>query len=241
MECPHCRVVIATYLDGAYLYGSSPNEPEMNFAVYSNTCPSCHRWIIYSKFIGGPDKLGGRPASLSTEELEKHHDIFMIYPRNKKPRQLSKDNIPDHFIKDYEEASAVLIDSAKASAALSRRLLEKLLDNRGFKQKYLSDKIESAINSNTLPPYLASSIDVVRNVGNFAAHTIKSTATDQIQDVEPGEAEWNLHVLERLLDFYFVQPADDKRRLDALNKKLVESGRSPVKTSGLEPSSNPPS
>jgi hypothetical protein len=233
-------VVIATYLYGAYLDGNRPNELEMNFTVYSNTCPSCHRWIIYSKVIGGPDKLGGRPGGISKEELEKHHDIFMIYPRNKKPKQLSKDDIPEDYIKDYEEAYAVVTDSPKASAALSRRLLEKLLDDRGFNQKYLIDKIDAVIKSKTLPSYLANSVDAVRNIGNFAAHTLKSTATGQIQDVEPGEAEWNLHVLERLLDFYFVQPKDEKRRLDALNKKLEESGRSPVKSSVPEPS-NPPS
>lgn len=38
-------------------------------------------------------------------------------------------------------------------------------------------------------------LDAVRNIGNFAAHTQKSTVTGAILDVVPGEAEWNLDVL----------------------------------------------
>jgi hypothetical protein len=45
---------------------------------------------------------------------------------------------------------------------------------------------------------LASAVDAVRNVGNFAAHPIKSKSTGDVLDVEPGEAEWLLDALERL-------------------------------------------
>jgi hypothetical protein len=34
------------------------------------------------------------------------------------------------------------------------------------------------------------SIDAVRNIGNFAAHPQKSTATGEILEVEFGESEW---------------------------------------------------
>jgi hypothetical protein len=43
--------------------------------------------------------------------------------------------------------------------------------------------------------------------------------------VEPGEAEWNLDVLESLFDFYFVQPALHAKRKAALNPKLKEAGK----------------
>ena len=48
-------------------------------------------------------------------------------------------------------------------------------------------------------------------------------------EVEPGEAEWNLDVLEALFDFYFVQPSILQAKLAALNAKLKEAGKPPVK------------
>ena len=44
-------------------------------------------------------------------------------------------------------------------------------------------------------------------------------------DVEPGEAEWNLDVLEALFDSYFVQPETLKTKRASLNKKLREAGK----------------
>jgi hypothetical protein len=76
-----------------------------------------------------------------------------------------------------------------------------------------------------VPSYLSDDIDAVRNIGNFAAHPIKSTRFGEIVPVEPGEAEWNLDVLAGLFDFFFVQPEKKKRRRDALNKKLKDAGK----------------
>jgi hypothetical protein len=47
--------------------------------------------------------------------------------------------------------------------------------------------------------------------------------------VEPEEAEWNLDVLEQLFDLYFVLPARAKAKKEALNKKLTDAGKPPLK------------
>jgi len=99
----------------------------------------------------------------------------------------------------------------------------------GVKPADLYDEIQQVIDSKTLPTTIADSIDAVRVVGNFAAHPIKSKSTGEIVDVEPGEAEWNLEVLESLFDFYYVLPAKAKAKKDALNKKLVDAGKAPLK------------
>jgi hypothetical protein len=80
-----------------------------------------------------------------------------------------------------------------------------------------------------LPSHLAEAIDAVRSLGNFAAHPLKSTNTGEVLDVEPGEAEWLLEVLEQLFDFYFIQPAKLQARRAALNQKLQEAGKPPMK------------
>jgi hypothetical protein len=44
-------------------------------------------------------------------------------------------------------------------------------------------------------------------------------------DVEPGEAEWTLDVLDALFDVSFVQPALAAKRKAELNKRLKEAGK----------------
>ena len=104
-----------------------------------------------------------------------------------------------------------------------------LREKAGVKHSDLSKEIQQVIDNNTLPSHLAESIDAIRNIGNFAAHPIKSSSTGEIVEVEVGEAEWILDVLESLFDFYFVQPAILKAKRDALNKKLSDAGKPPMK------------
>lgn len=80
-----------------------------------------------------------------------------------------------------------------------------------------------------LPSFLAEGIDAVRNLGNFAAHPIKSKNTGEIVEVEEGEAEWLLDVLEGLFDFYFVQPAALREKREQLNRKLKDAGKPEMK------------
>ena len=54
--------------------------------------------------------------------------------------------------------------------------------------------------------------------------------------MEPGETDWLLDVLEGLFDFYFVLPARTKSRRAALDKKLAEAGKPPLK---IAPSPTP--
>jgi len=58
---------------------------------------------------------------------------------------------------------------------------------------------------------------------------MKSTHTLEVIAVEPEEAEWCLDVLESLFGFAFVQPALLEAKRDALNQKLAEAGKPPMK------------
>jgi hypothetical protein len=80
-----------------------------------------------------------------------------------------------------------------------------------------------------VPSYLAQAIDAVRNIGNFAAHPLKDTNTGEIIEVESGEAEWLLEVLEALFDFAFIQPIRLEQKKSALNQKLESIGKPPMK------------
>jgi hypothetical protein len=156
-------------------------------------------------------------------------DTATVHPRAPSRTPLP-DDVPESFARDYREACLVLADSPKASAALSRRCLQNLLrEKAGVKHSDLSKEIDEVIHSGALPSQLVEGLDAVRNIGNFGTHPIKSTNTGEIVDVEPGEAEWSLDLLEGLFDFYFVQPAILQRKKDALDQKLMDAGKPPMK------------
>jgi hypothetical protein len=158
----------------------------------------------------------------------------IVWRQTVRPFASSRPPVPKEveimFASDYNEACLILTLSPKASAALSRRCLQNILrEKAGVKKGDLANEIQQTIDSKSLPSHLSESIDAVRNIGNFAAHPIKSTATGEIVDVEVGEAEWLLDVIEALFDFYFVQPSILKVKREALNKKLSEIGKPPMK------------
>lgn len=206
-KCPHCLTTI--------FYSRSMQRIDEEWNIEYGECPACKKKIIYL----------AQNALVIKNTLPKR---FLVYPKIISRTPLSPD-IPKEFTKDYEEACLVLFDSPKASAALSRRCLQYLLREKAkVKKSDLYKEIDEVLASNQLPSYLADGIDAVRNIGNFAAHPIKSTNTGEIVEVEPGEAEWLLDILEGLFDFYFVQPAILQKKKDALNKKLSDANKPPM-------------
>ena len=164
--------------------------------------------------------LGGGVAESKVRE-------YQAWPKGI-ARALLPNEVPEEYAADYREACNVLADSPKASAALSRRCLQRILrEVAGVMAADLSKEIDAVLPS--LPSSIAEALDAVRVIGNFAAHPIKSTNTGEIVDVESGEAEWSLDVLESLFDFYFVQPALLAAKKAAMNKKLTDAGKPPMK------------
>jgi hypothetical protein len=138
--------------------------------------------------------------------------------------------VPQKFSTDYIEACHVIDDSPKASAALSRRCLQNIIrEQLSIKKKDLYQEIQEVIDNKLFPSDILDSIDAIRNIGNFAAHPIKSTSSGEIVDVEPNEADWNLDVLEMMFDYLFVRPALVQKKRDALNAKLKDAGKPDMK------------
>jgi hypothetical protein len=216
MKCPHCLVSFHDEATKIQLGEDSAS----NWTLIKRTCPSCGKFILSLHQLY--DRFG------TTTKFAKQRQFF-CYPRAISRSPLSSD-VPEEFAGDYKEACLTLADSPKASAALSRRCLQHILrEVANVKKGDLADEIQQVIDSKSLPSHLADSLDAIRNIGAFAAHPIKSKSSGEVLDVEPGEAEWNLDVLESLFDFYFVQPALIKGKRDALNAKLKEAGKPEMK------------
>lgn len=152
----------------------------------------------------------------------------MVFPKTN-VRTFDLSEIPKDLAEDYEEACLVIGDSPKASAALSRRCLQGILRQQGFSDKSLANEIQKVIDSGQVPSHIADSLDAVRNIGNFAAHPMKNTSSGEVLPVEPGESEWNLETIEFLFDFFYVQPAKQRKRIEALNEKLKQAGKPEMK------------
>jgi uncharacterized protein DUF4145 len=112
--------------------------------------------------------------------------------------------VPKGIAADYVEACQVLPLSAKASAALSRRCLQGMLNDKGYKGSNLAKQIDQLLKPGVLPKHIHETVDVIRNFGNFSAHPINDKTSLQIIDVDPEEAEWCLEILEALFDHFYV-------------------------------------
>ena len=210
MKCPHC---LENFHD-QWAQMAVCGDKDGNWRLHHTTCPACGR--MTARFM-----LHALNGAIIRQ--------VQVHPKGIARAPLPSE-VVDPYASDYREACNVLADSPKASAALGRRCLQGLLrDKANVKKGNLYDEIEEATSSKTLPSDLTEALHHVRVIGNFAAHPEKSVNTGAIVGVEPGEAEWTLDVLESLFDFYFVRPAKLAERKAALDKKLAEAGKPPMK------------
>ena len=223
MKCPYCTKIIhfEPWREEAGEY-KTPKSKSTGFAVSYGFCPSCKNIIVLLR-------NGIYCEDNNIEYLKTIHDETIVYPKHASAREIASE-VPEQYRKDFKEAEIILPLSPKASAAIGRRLLQNILrEEYNLGPSTLAKEIENFIEKPGVPSHLVQAIDVVRNVGNFAAHPLKDTNTGEIVDVEPGEADWILEVLESLFDFAFVQPIRLKERKEKLNAKLVSIGKPPIK------------
>jgi hypothetical protein len=222
MRCPACQKEFYPQPDHLRTYWANNDADSRAAERFSiQQCPSCFE-IVILKAVGNAYDLQGKLVMdevTSESAVYPVQEDFVIAPE-----------VPAEYSADLIEAHAAIAYSAKASAALSRRLLQKTLrEVLGIKKRDLSLEIDEFIESANAPTYLTGAVDAVRHVGNFAAHPVKYVSSGEIVDVEAGEAEWLLEVLESLFDFVFVQPAKLEQRRSSLNEKLRELGKPELK------------
>lgn len=222
MKCPYCikEFHFKEYDSWTFEYENNAQLKSKQVTGYSVTytiCPACSELIVllqHGKIQGTPERQW--LTDISTEDL--------LYPKG--VFRFVEPEVSEKYRTDFNEASAVLSVSPKASAAISRRILQHLLrDECKVKKSSLAKEISEFSSREGIPNYLSEAVDAVRNVGNFAAHPLKDTNTGEIVEVETGEADWLLDVIEAFFDYIFVQPQKLKLRKEKLNKKLEAIGK----------------
>ena len=141
--------------------------------------------------------------------------------------------VPPSYRRDYLESAAILDTSHRMSAVLARRILGDLLREYGGQDHRRLDRQIDDFVEDAHPSRLTESLHHFREVGNFGAHTQAAREAGdgelpEIIDVDRDEAEWTLDLVDRLFDYFIVQPARDKAFRKSIDEKIERAGRRPL-------------
>ena len=224
MQCPHCSVAFRDIWHRNRM--KYDNEFDANWDCITTVCPECHKPSI---------KIAQVPSTTGIALVDAIGKAIVldqwVYPSSRRGKCFGNE-VPDDLKSDYFEACEVLLISPRSSATLSRRIVEAMLRQKGYSERTLHKQVEAVRNEvepdKKLPTVLSRIIDAVREFGNFSAHQKKDMTTLQIIEVEPGEAELCLEIVEEMFEHYYVRPAIEIEQLKAVNEKLQQWGKNPL-------------
>lgn len=197
MECPHCH---AELTDKPHTFALG-EDPDGTWQIANSRCSVCDRLIV------NVCNTDGR--------------TFPGWPQSSVRPRLSED-VPPAYADDYHAASQVLFLSPESAAALSRRLLQRLLvDKSGAADGGLMDQIRRVVLGDAMPGYLKEGLQTYSRLARLDDRPAKSLHPQALAPVEEGEAEWLLDLLQSLCELYFVQPARLQRKLAGLEERLT--------------------
>ena len=131
------------------------------------------------------------------------------------------EEMPPQIRELYEEARGVLPASPRASAALLRVALEGLLEEAGYRQGRLADRLEKAREDGRLSADTYKLAETLRYAGNAAAHY-------EPWKIDPSQGEEDREMVKSL--FAFVNEVTEElvakpRRLGEMGRKIDEKVR----------------
>lgn len=128
---------------------------------------------------------------------------FQIYPQA--IYEHYPDYVPEAIRSDYEEACKIVDLSPKAAATLARRCLQGMIrDFWNIHDSSLSKEIKQL--ESKVPSAQWCAIDAVRRIGNIGAHMEHDV--NVIVDIDPGEAEKLLTLIEHLIESWYIERHD---------------------------------
>lgn len=123
----------------------------------------------------------------------------IVYPNS--PPSPTDVRVPESIRKDLDEAKICLaVDAYRASAVMARRAMQSACIERGAKKDKLVDQLHELADNGTITKDLKEWVDVVRWVGNDAAHPTGD-------EVTKDDAEDILQLAEQFVVVVYVTPA----------------------------------
>lgn len=184
------------------------------FSIEHAFCPECGKLIVRLLHSNTCHQ-----EALDEFELGYIDQEELIYPKAAAGKTLN-DAIPQQYIDLYRESEQVNEISPRASATLSRYLLQMMLhEELQISERNLEEEIKELEKVPNVPSELVTMLQVMRRISNFGAHPKKSTHSNEIVEVEMGESEVMLELLAELFDYIFVKPNQQKEFLKKIEEK----------------------
>ena len=206
-HCPFCNREQTVTEDGrqvafadlAIENADGPRRLVSKFVVCPN--PECRKFSL-SASLHGLEVAGSRSY---TGKILKTWNL--VPPSRARSFPVS---LPPRVLEDYQEACLSIEFSQKVSAALSRRCLSEML--RDFWQVQpggLNDEFRQV--KGTVDPLTWEAIESIRQSGRIGARMENEGA--EILDVDPGEAELLIGLIETLIQDWYVAREERRKRL----------------------------
>lgn len=219
--CPFCNV-LSTITENdiqqtnAFCYNDYSKGEFYHLKTYVVTCPSqqCKKAEIYTQKLS--DEINGVGYHIPDFEC-------IIKSWNLEPEASIKifpNYIPEQILQDYKEAKLIVNISPKASATISRRCLQTMIrDFWAIKgEKSLHHEIEAI--KDKIDTNMYDAIMALKSIGNIGAHPEKDI--NIIVDVEPGEAEELVWLIETLIEDWYMVRHDRENRINKIKSINTE-------------------
>ena len=214
MKCPHCATgVCIAWREVTFPIPSPDDEDDRGgYTIQYGFCPECEKLIIQLQH----GLESGYAGEYWIEDID---EKSIIYPRYTVRRELDQ-YVPPKYAQLFLESDEVNNISPRASATLSRYLLQMLLhEELHIHKRNLEDEIKELENESNIPTKLVTMLQVMRRVANFGAHPKKSTNSNEIVEVEAGESAVMLDLLEEMFDYIFIKPKQQELFLKGIEEK----------------------
>lgn len=215
-ECPFCgRLSVYESIEkkhDRFIVSADTKFGNLVIDSFISVCPNpeCKEFTYISKASTGKLENGlYKPAVERERWVNRPNGIFKQFP----------DYVPKPVLDDYKEAVLIKDLSPKASATLSRRCLQGMIRHVwNVKPARLVDEIKAI--EGKIESSMWKAIDAIRNIGNIGAHM--ENDINIIVDVDPGEAEMLIGLLELLIQEWYVEKYERQLRIDAITALAAE-------------------
>ncbi|WP_152058249.1 DUF4145 domain-containing protein [Aliarcobacter butzleri] len=143
----------------------------------------------------------------------------MLIP-SESPIQPPHEDMPEEIIQEYNEARSIFAKSPRASSALLRLALQKLLPILGAEKDNINKGIQDLVDKG-LPIIVQQALDICRVIGNNAIH--------------PGEIELNetpekAAILFEMINFIVEDRISKPKQIERMYQSLPQGALDAIKT-----------
>jgi len=200
--CPHCGNRCPQRIEFVHSYRESwysddgtelPHDEGPDCEAIVCICETCNAVLLYDGI--SQDETGNWPS--------------IAYPRDTRLHRAA----PEAIRAIYNEAALVKRNAPNAFAMLIRKGLESICDDRGASNGTLAARLKELSSKGEIPPGLAEVSDILRIVGNTAAH-------GALQSITPPMT-WAIDDFFRsIVEYVYVAPS----KLEEFKAKLSKAG-----------------